>query len=330
MLRRLLPDPFIILLLATMLLATVLPARGAAVPAVNAAATGAIVLLFFFHGAKLSRRAVLQGLAHWRLHLVILAFTFVLFPLLGLGLATALPGLLTPALWTGVLFLVALPSTVQSSIAFTSMARGNVPAAIASASASQVLGVLMTPLLVGLLIGAWGADMSVSGIGNIVLQILVPFVAGHALRPWLAAWVQKHRAVIGISDRTAIVLAVYTAFSAAAVAGIWSQLPVSALLTVLALCALILALVLLASRQVARRLGFSREDEIAIVFCGTKKSLVQGVPMARVLFAGPDLGLILMPLMIFHQLQLMVCAWLARRYADREDLHEPEQPQTLR
>lgn len=313
--KRFLPDPLILLLLATLGLATILPASGVAATIVGHLATVTVVLLFFFHGAKLSRSAVIAGLAHWRLHLTILGCTFVFFPLLGLGLSHLFPDLLSPVLWTGILYLAALPSTVQSSIAFVSIAKGNVPASIASASASQVLGVLLTPVLVGLLSGAQGGHVPISGLGKVALEILAPFIAGHLLRPLIGNWVQKHKALISVTDRATILIAVYSAFSGAVLEGIWHRLPLPDLGILVAVCIVMLALALLFTRTTAKVLGFSREDEIVIVFAGTKKSLVQGVPMARVLFAGPDLGLILLPIMIFHQIQLMVCAWIARRYA---------------
>lgn len=323
MLSKLLPDPFIVSLLASVGLATLLPASGQAAVLVDHLATLMIVALFFFHGAKLPRKAVIEGLMHWRLHLLVFSFTFALFPLLGLALSLLLPGLLSPVLWIGVLYLVALPSTVQSSIAFVSMAKGNVPAAIASASASQMLGVFLTPLLVSLLIGAQGSDVESSGIGKVAMIVLLPFVVGHLLRPWIGAFIDRHKVVIGFTDRTTILVAVYSAFSAAVIEGIWSHLPLPELALLFTLCCGLLAVLLTLTRQVARRLGFSREDETVVVFCGTKKSLVQGVPMARVLFPGPDLGIILLPIMIFHQIQLMVCAALAKRYAQRPEIDSP-------
>jgi len=315
MLRRLIPDPFILALLATLALATFIPVQGAGAPWVSRLATAAILLLFFFHGAKLSREAILAGLRHWRLHLIILSVTFVAFPLIAMALSRLLPGVMPMPLWIGILYLAALPSTVQSSIAFTSMAGGNVPAAIAAASASQVLGVFLTPLLVAAMAGAFGAGMPVSDVGSIILQILVPFVLGHLARPWIGKWVQRHKGLISITDRSAILISVYSAFSAAVVEGIWSRVPPAMLGILVVICLVILALALLITWGAGRVAGFDREDRITVLFCGTKKSLVQGVPMARVLFAGPDLGLILLPIMIFHQLQLMACAWIARRYA---------------
>lgn len=319
MLKRLLPDPFILGLMGALLLATLLPARGSGGAIVDGIATGAIVLLFFFQGAKLSPQSVIDAVKHWQLHLAVLASTFLMFPLLGLALVWSLPNLLPSPLWTGMLYLAALPSTVQSSIALTSMARGNVAAAVASASASQLLGVLLTPPLIGLLIGTQGAPMSISGTGNILLLILVPFILGQLLRRWIGGWVTRHRTMISFTDRSAILLAVYSAFSAAVVEGIWHRVPLQVLVILLALCLGMLLFALLFTAALARMMGLSREDRIVVVFCGTKKSLVQGVPMARILFAGPDLGLVLLPIMIFHQLQLMVCAWIAQRYARGED-----------
>ncbi len=323
MLKRFLPDPFLLILIVTLVVATLLPARGIYASAVHWLANLTVVLLFFFHGAKLARSAVVSGLTHWRLHLLILGSTFVMFPLLGKSLALLLPGLLSPVLWTGVLFLVALPSTVQSSIAFVSIAKGNVPGAIAAASASQVLGVFLTPFLVGLLAGGdSGRGDAVAGIGQVALLILLPFTVGHLLRPWIGDFVARHKATIGITDRATIVLAVYSAFSAAVIEGIWSQLPPAQFASLFLVCAVLLAAALGFTALLARLGRFPREDEIVLVFCGTKKSLVQGAPMARVLFPGPEAGLILLPIMIFHQMQLMVCAWIAKRYAQGVPEHE--------
>ncbi|WP_380877541.1 bile acid:sodium symporter [Sphingomonas sp. DBB INV C78] len=319
MLRRLIPDPFIIALLATVALATLVPASGGFAGVVDILATAAIVLLFFFHGAKLPREAIIEALAHWRLHLVILGSTFIMFPLVVLAARWAAPGLLPTPLWTGMLFMAALPGTVQSAIAFTSIARGNVAAAVAASSASQLLGIFLTPPLVGLLADTHGGAVDTAGVGRIFLVLFAPFVAGHLARPWIGGWVARHKPLIALSDRSAILLAVYSAFSAAVIEGIWSRLPLPVLGILVVVCLVLLAFALLFTRGIARLLGFSRADEIAIMFCGTKKSIVQGVPMARVLFAPADVGLILMPILLFHQFQLMACAWIARHYAAQTD-----------
>ena len=315
------PDPFLLALIATVLLASLVPCHGAAVPVFHLLTIAVIAVMFFMQGARLSRTAILAGLGHWRLHLAILACTFGVFPLLGLGLHALVPGLLTPTLWLGVLFVCVLPSTVQSSIAFTSIARGNIPAAVCSATASNLLGILITPLLTGLVLAgsAHGGGVSGKGVLDIVLQLLLPFLAGQLLQPWIGGWALRNKTLLSFTDRGSVLIVVYTAFSEAVVQGLWHKVPVSQLGLVLLVDALLLGVILLVTRFGARALGFPREDEIAIVFCGSKKTLASGVPMANVLFPAALVGQIVLPLMIFHQLQLFVCAMLARRYVRRAE-----------
>lgn len=324
---RLLPDNFTLALVATVTLASLLPASGAVGAFFEKATVGVVALLFFMHGAKLSREAVIAGIGHWRLHLLVVASTFVLFPVLGLVLRPVLQPLVTPELYTGVLFLCVLPATVQSAIAFTAVARGNMAAAICSASASTLLGIVITPLLVGVVLpqasGAVQQDV-LGSIGRIMLQLMLPFVAGHLLRPWIGGFIGRHAATLKYVDQGSVLLVVYTAFSAAVVGGLWRELPLPALAGLLVVCAVILGLALTATTWLARRLGFSKEDEITIVFCGSKKSLVSGVPMAKVLFPSEAAGAIVLPLMVFHQMQLMVCAVLAQRYARRPQAAAPQ------
>jgi len=315
---RFLPDNFTLALLLTVLTASVLPASGAAAHGFEIATTVAIGLLFFLHGAKLSRAAVLAGIGHWRLHLLVVACTFVLFPLLGWALRPLLIHLVTPQLYVGVMYLCVLPATVQSAIAFASMARGNIPAAVCSASASTLLGVFITPVLANLLVVEHHGDASAfNGVGKIVLQLVVPFIAGHLLQPWVGGFVKRHAARMKLVDQGSILLVVYTAFSAAVIEGLWRQLPATALIGLVVLCCILLAVVLVCTTLLARKLGFSKEDEITLVFCGSKKSLASGVPMAKVLFSPDLVGPMVLPLMLFHQIQLMVCAVLAQRYARR-------------
>ena len=308
-------EPFILMLLGTVVLASILPARGEMATIVGYAADIGIVLLFFLHGAKLSRDAIWAGLRNWKLHLAVLAVTFAAFPLLGLGLS-ALP-FVTGPLAAGLLFLTLLPSTVQSSIAFTAIARGNVAAAVCSASFSNLLGILVTPALVALLMKTSGSGgISIESIEAIVLQLLVPFVAGHLLRPLIGAWVTRRKAMLTVVDRGSILLVVYSAFGAAVVEGLWTRLSIGDLVLIGLLCVALLAFVLALTFAVARLMKLPREDAIVVQFCGSKKSLASGVPMAGVLFPPAQVGVILLPLMLFHQLQLIACAVIARRYAE--------------
>jgi sodium/bile acid cotransporter 7 len=318
-LRRFL-DPYILLMFAVVAVAALLPARGQGATIAGAAADAGIVFLFFLYGARLSPQAALSGLKQWQLHLAVLFSTFMLFPLLGLGLQWILPAALPSALMAGILFLCALPSTVQSSIAFTSIARGNVPAAICAASASNMLGVFISPVLASWLLHTQGAALSFGVFRDIVLQLLAPFAAGQVLRPWIGQWVQRHRTVLGYADRGSILLIIYVAFSKGMVDNIWSKIDLADLAVLSALLALLLALALTLTAMIARRImRLSVEDEIVLQFCGSKKSLASGLPMATILFSGAQLGMIVLPLMLFHQLQLIVCAVLARRYARRPE-----------
>ncbi|MCB5182948.1 bile acid:sodium symporter family protein [Streptomyces antimicrobicus] len=307
-------DPFVLALLATVGLAALLPARGGAAEVVKGAATAAVALLFFLYGARLSTREALDGLRHWRLHATVLACTFVVFPALGLATRLLVPTLLTPSLQSGLLFLCLVPSTIQSSIAFTSIARGNVPAAICAGSFSSLAGILLTPLMAAAFLGTAVGGFSLDSLLKIVLQLLVPFVAGQLLRPWTGGFLLRHKRVLGRVDRGSILLVVYTAFSAGMVAGVWRQVSPARLGALLLVEAVLLAVMLLLTWYGAGRLGFERADRVAIQFAGSKKSLAAGLPMASVLF-GAQASLAVLPLMLFHQMQLMVCAVVARRRA---------------
>jgi sodium/bile acid cotransporter 7 len=306
-------DPYIVLLLATVGLAALLPARGGAADVASGASTAAIAFLFFLYGARLSTREALDGLKHWRLHVTVLACTFVLFPLLGLAARGLVPVLLTDPLYQGLLFLTLVPSTIQSSIAFTSIARGNVPAAICAGSFSSLVGIVVTPLLAAALLGGAGG-FSADSLVEIVFQLLVPFVAGQLLRRWIGGFVTRHKKVLGHIDRGSILLVVYTAFSEGMVQGIWHQVSPARLAGLLAVEAVILAVMLALTWYGAKALRFDRADRIAIQFAGSKKSLASGLPMASVLF-GAHASLAVLPLMLFHQMQLMVCAVIAKRRA---------------
>jgi sodium/bile acid cotransporter 7 len=314
LLSRLTVDPYLLLLIATVALASILPARGVFADIAGGAADAGIALLFFLHGARLSRRAIIDGARAWKLHLSVASLTFVLFPLIGLAVF-AIPGL-DPALASGMLFLTLLPSTVQSSIAFTAIAGGNVAAAVCSASFSNLAGIFLTPLLTALLIAGRHGGFSSDPVVTIAIQLLLPFLAGHFLRPWIGEPVARHRKLLGQVDRGSILLVVYTAFGAAVVEGLWSRVSLGELALIAGLSIGILGLVLLAAAALGRWLGFPREDRIVLMFCGSKKSLATGVPLAGVLFSQAQVGAIILPLMFFHQIQLMVCAVLARRFAE--------------
>ncbi|ART72805.1 hypothetical protein BTO20_33395 [Mycobacterium dioxanotrophicus] len=315
-------DGFLLGLVASMAVGLLVPARGDAANALEWATKVAIAVLFFLYGTRLEPREALEGLKHWRLHTTVLAATYVLFPLLGLAMRMLVPSVLTDELYLGMLYLCLLPSTVQSSIAFTSIARGNVAAAVVSASTSNMLGIFITPLLVTLLMQtSGGATVSATSILEIVLQLLVPFIAGQVLRSKLHRLL-SHTTLTKVVDRGSVYLVVYAAFSAGMAEHIWTGMRATSVIAVIAVSVMLLAVVLGVTAGVARLLRFDRADRIVVIFCGSKKSLATGLPMATVLFAGHPVGLIVLPLMIFHQIQLITCAALAGRWGRRAAEHE--------
>ncbi len=308
-------DGFILSIFAAVVVAAVFPASGAFADVMDWVVTGLIALLFFLYGTRLSPREALDGLTHWRLHTTILAFTFVLFPIVGLLLRPVLSPIIGDDLAAGFLYLTLVPSTVQSSIAFTSIARGNVAGAIVSASASNLIGVVLTPALVVLTMSSTaGVHISGDSILKICLEILVPFVVGQIVRPLVSPFLQKYAEPTKYVDRGSIVLVVYVAFSEGVKSGLWSSVTAFEVIMVGVVSLVLVCVMLAVTWYVPRRMGFDRADAIAIQFCGTKKSLATGLPLASVMFGGSIVGFMVLPLMIFHQIQLVLCAWLSARY----------------
>jgi len=278
-----------------------------------------IFAVFLLHGLGLPAAQLRTGALQWRIHLVVQVFTFGVFPLLWWLGDTLLGRWLPPELSMGLLYLCAVPSTVSSSVAMTGMARGNVPAAIFNASLSSLLGIVLTPLIVGLFAHVTGQALS---MGEAVLKLstllLLPLVLGQVLRPLLGAWFARYRRYTNAFDRTIILVLVYASFCDSISNGMFTEHGWQLLVMAFAGAAALLAIVLTLTTRVARALRFSTEDEIAVVFCGSKKTLASGVPMARLLFgASPALGFIVLPLMFYHQTQLLVCSVMAERYAKR-------------
>ena len=311
------PDPLIVLIILAVIIAIIAPARGSFADIFGQLTNVAIALLFFLYGARLSTQEAFNGLKHWRLHLTILAFTFVVYPLIGIALRP-LTAVISNDMYLGILFLTLVPSTVQSSVAFTSIAKGNVAGAIVSASASNLVGVIITPLLVMFLMGTGGGvHIDTSVFGEIALLLLAPFVLGQLTRRWVGKVAQSK--ATKVVDRGSIAMVVYSAFSKGVVDGIWSSISLWDLAFLVVFAAAFVAFMLWLTRKASQKMGFNRADTIAIEFCGSKKSLATGLPMASVIFAsgGASLGLLILPLMIYHQVQLMMCSWLAARYAQR-------------
>lgn len=313
-------DRYMLMLVLAVVLATVLPARGTAAMVLSHVTYWVIALLFFLYGARLTTATILAGLANWRLQLSVLALTFVLFPVLALALKPLALIWLPTAIGVGFLYIGCMPSTVQSSIAFTAVSGGNVAGAVCAASMSNLVGVVLSPLLFAALIPQGsGYGIEPSAIWKIVQQILLPFALGQMCRPLLAGWLARYRRPAMIVDRGSILLIVYAAFSAGVVGGIWQVIQAPSLAVVVGLCLVLLAAVMGAAVLIAQAAGLDRADLLAVLYCGSTKSLATGLPMAGILFAGQDISLIILPLMLFHLLQLGVCAIISQRMAGRLD-----------
>lgn len=317
MLSRLFPDRFIFLLLATIAVAAWFPVSGTRAHLAGQVSNAAIFSLFFFHGVRTAPQAVWQGLTHWRLQLAVLGCTYALIPLLGLSLSRLAPTVLTPELWLGILFLCALPSTVQAAISSSSMAGGNVGASVVASAVSNLTGVVLTPLVFAALAHIGGSAGDLSSIARIATLLLVPFALGQIARRWLADWAAKQKVWIGRLDRLTILIAVYVAFSAATIEGLWSRLDGGAFARLTIVILLMLSLSFAGTYALGRALGLSRKDRITLFYSGAHKSLATGAPMARILFPAATAGMIVIPLMLYHQLQLMISAWIAVRWAEQ-------------
>lgn len=314
-LRKIGIDAYLITLLGVVALSFLFPARGIFAELFGQAAYYAVALLFFVYGAKLKTEAVVAGFANWRLQAAILGMTYVVFPLLALGLVFASRSILNEDLAIGLIYIGILPSTVQSSIAFTALARGNVAASVCAASVSNLVGVILTPLLATLILHTGDGGLNGSAILNIAIQIVLPFALGQICRPRIGGWIIRHRLVSLTVDRGSILLIVYSAFSAGMVAGVWTLVDAITLVAIAGLVGLLLALAIGISLGLGELAGFSGEDEKAMLFCSSTKSLASGVPIANILFAGGPVSLIILPLMLYHQIQLIVCAIIAQRMA---------------
>lgn len=319
MLKLLALDRFTILLIIMVILASIIPISGGYEKNFSIFTSIAIAILFFLHGAKISREALVDGIMHWKFHVIVFAFTFFLFPILGLLARPVLLPVLGQELYWGFLFMCFLPSTVQSSIAFTSVANGNVASAVCSASFSNLIGMFITPVLVSFFIlGQAQHDFDpTSSVIQIALLLLVPFVLGQLLRPYVYPYMLKIPNLVKVFDQGTILMVVYGAFSSAVVAGLWEIVSGQTLLILTLICSIFLTIIMLLAFYIPKWLGFNKADQIAMFFCGSKKTLASGVPMAQILFAGHPIGMIVLPIMIFHQIQLMVCGVLANYWAKK-------------
>ncbi|HUJ44851.1 MAG TPA: bile acid:sodium symporter family protein [Opitutaceae bacterium] len=278
-----------------------------------------VALIFFSQGLTLALDALRHGALHWRLHVLVQGWNFGLFPLVGLLLDRVAGGILPPDLRTGFLFLCVLPTTISTAIVFTAVAGGNVAGAIFNATLSNLLGIVVTPLWTGWLMRAGGQALPLGPvILEIVLLLLVPLAAGQALRPWLRRWVDPRKAQLTGVNSAIVLLIVYAAFAHSVGARVWERSGLHSVLVAAAGVALLFAFVMGAVRLTIRAAGLRGADTSAALFCSSQKTLAAGVPMAQLIFgAHPGLGLILLPVMLYHPLQLLVHGMIAVRWRGR-------------
>ncbi|TXR51948.1 bile acid:sodium symporter family protein [Reinekea thalattae] len=314
---------FIVGMIIAIALATVTPTIGRSdgILHLDTVTKLGVVLVFFLHGLGLSPKSIKAGISNWRLHLYVQSATFIAYPLLWLLFGNVFMNYMPAALAFGFCYLFVLPSTISSSVTMTSVGKGNVPAAIFNASLSSILGVFITPLFIQFFMGYEGVQLDLmASVISIAKLLLIPMIAGQLLRPVLLDWTTKHKSIVGKLDKYVIILIVYNAFCDSVINGVWSQFSIALLALSFVICVVVLLIMVHGIQWGARRCGFALPDEVAAVFCGTKKTLAAGVPMAKVIFgADPTLGMILLPIMLYHPTQIFYCAILANRYARQSD-----------
>lgn len=288
-----------------------------------------VSVIFFFYGLRLSKEKLQAGLSNWRLHLVVQATTFLLFPLLLLAVRPLFGSDNGRLLWLGGFYLAALPSTVSSSVVMVSIAKGNLPAAIFNASISSLLGVFITPLWMALFLAPGAGGGLGATILDLALQVLLPVVVGVLLHNRFHHLAQRYAHPLRLLDQAIILLIVYTSFCESFAQGVFRGYSASDIMllgaAMLALFFTVYGFVLLASRLV----GFNREDTITALFCGSKKSLVQGTVMSKVLFPDARMaGVVLLPLMLYHALQILVASIVAQALSRRAEKQASASPAT--
>ncbi len=321
--RTLMPDTFFWLMMFVICMAFAFPQIGRpdGVLPISIMTKCGIISIFFIYGASLDSSALKDGVRNWRLHVITQSITFVIFPIVGVFLYFSAKFILTPPLDLGFFFLAALPSTVSSSVALIGIARGNVPAGVFNATLSGLIGIFITPLLIALVISAEVGSFPIQdSIIQIALILLAPFAAGQVFRPLLRSFIDRHRSFIRIFDRGVILLIIFSSFAASVNDGVWEQFSFYELIITGLIVVFALAFVSTAAVFISRFMQLSREDEVVVMFCGATKSLVNGVPIAQVVFAHlPGVGLLLLPILLFHQIQLIVFGIMARHYAKEND-----------
>ena len=305
------------LLAAAIVLALLLPVQGAWRPAAQFVSDAAVFLLFFLNGLRLPRQAVWQGLSNHRLLLPLMLWCFGAMALAGWAVWQLGSGWMPPLLALGFLYLGCLPSTVQSATAYSSLAGGNVAGSVVAAALLNILGVFITAPLFALLAGTGAAAFNADGLSKVAANLLLPFVLGQVLQGWLGGWVQAHKILVTRMDRTSIAIAVYVAFSGAVVQKFWTLIDARGWLWLASGTALLLLFGHGGAWLLGKLVGLDRPNRITMLFAGAQKSIAMGAPLATVLFAPKVAGIVLLPILLYHLVQLVIAAPLAARLNSR-------------
>ncbi|MGJ8731739.1 MAG: bile acid:sodium symporter family protein [Cellulophaga sp.] len=315
-------DKFVLFIIAVITVAYFFPQWGAkdSLIPINTISSVGISLIFFFYGLKLSPSKLKAGLKNWKLHILIQASTFILFPLLVLLVRPLLQSQEQETIWLAFFFLAALPSTVSSSVVMVSIAKGNIPAAIFNASISGIIGILVTPLWMGLFVTSDQASFSFVDIyTKLIVQIILPVVVGVLLQRYLGDFAQKHSSKITLFDKSIILLIIYKSFASSFNDKIFSTVSMLDLVLILLGVLILFTIAYFSTGFIASKLNFNKEDLITAQFCGTKKSLVHGTVFSKIIFGNMAvIGIVLLPIMLFHAIQILIISVVATKLAKRE------------
>lgn len=318
LLNRLLPDRFILVLIGAMVLAAVMPVGAGDAHMASHAAAGAVFVVFLLHGIRLPRQQVLDGIRNWRVQGALMAFVFAAMPLAGLLLSHIFASWLPPLLAVGLLYCSILPTTVQSATTYTGMAGGNIAISVVASAIINLAAIIITPALFAVLAGrSGGVDLSGELLPRIALMLLLPFIIGQVIQHWVRPTAMRYPRLIRTIDQSAIAIAVYVAFSAAVVDGIWGRLSGTDIALLLLAVALLLLTGFGGGWIMARRVTANAGDRAAMLFVASHKSIAVGAPLATLLFAPATAGVILLPILVYHMAQLLISSWIAPALAGK-------------
>ena len=318
--RFLRPDFLLTGIITALILGLVVPVPERHISWLSELADIGVGMVFLVYGMRLRTSEVIEGMRNIKLQVSVLVATYVIFPLVGLAMYYTLGGIIGASFATGLLYLSLLPSTVQSSVTFVSIARGDIGAAVCSATVSNILGMFLSPLLVLLFMNL--EDAHTGGIESVLLKLLLPFIIGQLLQPRLGDWMRAHRNITKYTDNCAIILVVFVAVLKATADNAWSSVTLGGFIVLFIVLSAMLAIMLAVTWYGGKPLHFKRPQRIVLLMCGSKKSLATGLPMAKALFDRAIVGAVVVPVIIFHQIQLMVCAMIARRLGDQAEAEE--------